>query len=83
MGLHGVNVDRVDQVSDGLKECLEQQKNGKSSVLEIMVSRHLGEPFRRDAMKLPKRHLEKYKGDIVLEESSTGQPTDMDKYSNL
>jgi hypothetical protein len=27
----------------------------------MMVTRELGDPFRRDALALPKRHLAKYK----------------------
>jgi sulfoacetaldehyde acetyltransferase len=30
-------------------------------VLEMMVTRELGDPFRRDALALPVRHLDKYK----------------------
>jgi sulfoacetaldehyde acetyltransferase len=30
-------------------------------VLEIMCTRELGDPFRRDALKRPVRLLEKYK----------------------
>jgi len=29
-------------------------------VLEMMVTRELGDPFRRDALALPTRHLAKY-----------------------
>jgi sulfoacetaldehyde acetyltransferase len=29
-------------------------------VLEMMVTRELGDPFRRDALSLPVRHLPKY-----------------------
>ena len=31
------------------------------TVVEIMVSRELGDPFRRDALKKPVRLLDKYK----------------------
>ncbi len=34
---------------------------GKPGVLEIMVSKTLADPFRRDALSKPIRHLEKYK----------------------
>lgn len=42
----------------------------------MMVTKELGDPFRRDAMKLPQRVLPKYKHTDRSEESSTGQPTD-------
>lgn len=59
MGLHGIRVNHADQVSDAFKGCLAANEKGKAAVLEVIVTRHLGEPFRRDAMKLPKRHLAK------------------------
>ena len=34
---------------------------GKTTVLEIMVTRELGDPFRRDALSKPVRLLDKYK----------------------
>jgi sulfoacetaldehyde acetyltransferase len=30
-------------------------------VLEMMVTKELGDPFRRDALSKPVRHLDKYK----------------------
>ena len=46
-------------------------------MIEVMVTKELGDPFRRDAMKLPVRHLEKYKGTVQTSESESGQPTDL------
>jgi hypothetical protein len=37
------------------------QKEGRMTVVELMCTRELGDPFRRDALELPKRLLEKYK----------------------
>ena len=37
------------------------QREGRTTVLEMMVTRELGDPFRRDALALPVRHLAKYK----------------------
>ena len=34
---------------------------GRPTVLELMVTQELGDPFRRDALKKPVRLLEKYK----------------------
>ena len=31
------------------------------TVIEMMVTKELGDPFRRDALSKPVRHLEKYK----------------------
>ncbi len=37
------------------------QKRGKTTVIEVMVTQELGDPFRRDALKYPQRVLDKYK----------------------
>jgi len=58
MGAQGVKVDAADQVGDALREATA---SGRPTVLEVMVSQELGEPFRRDALQHPKRLLEKYK----------------------
>ena len=34
---------------------------GKTCIIEIMCTRELGDPFRRDALAKPVRFLEKYK----------------------
>ena len=46
-------------------------------VIELMLTRELGEPFRRDAMKLPQRKLAKYSHTSMDAESATGQPIDL------
>jgi sulfoacetaldehyde acetyltransferase len=40
---------------------VKAQDEGKTTVLEMMVTRELGDPFRRDALALPTRHLAKYR----------------------
>ena len=35
--------------------------DGKTTVIEIMCTRELGDPFRRDALSQPVRLLDKYK----------------------
>lgn len=62
MGANGVRVDQLDQVGPALREACEAQKRGQTSVVEIMVTPELGDPFRRDALKKPVRYLDKYKG---------------------
>ena len=62
MGAEGVTVDTLDGVGTALKKAVDAQMNdGKTTVLEIMCTRELGDPFRRDALKKPVRLLEKYK----------------------
>jgi sulfoacetaldehyde acetyltransferase len=49
-------------VGPALKKAVDMQMNeGKTCILEIMCTRELGDPFRRDALSKPVRYLEKYK----------------------
>ncbi|CAE7267213.1 xsc [Symbiodinium microadriaticum] len=78
MGAEGIQVFEESEVESALRKAVDMQmKEGKTCVLEIMTSRELGDPFRRDAMKLPHRVLDKYSSTTRTEESSTGQPTDL------
>ncbi|MBA3623523.1 MAG: sulfoacetaldehyde acetyltransferase [Methylibium sp.] len=62
MGAEGVVVDKLEDVGPALKQAVEKQmKEGKTTVIEIMCTRELGDPFRRDALAKPVRLLEKYK----------------------
>ncbi|MBT3671558.1 MAG: sulfoacetaldehyde acetyltransferase [Porticoccaceae bacterium] len=62
MGAEGVIVDKLEDVGPALKKAIDQQMNeGKSTVIEVMCTRELGDPFRRDALSKPVRYLEKYK----------------------
>ena len=61
MGAEGVRVDQLSDVGPALRAAAAAQKEGRTTVLEMMVTRELGDPFRRDALALPVRHLAKYK----------------------
>ncbi len=61
MGAQGVTVDRLEDVGPALQRACEDQEKGKTTVLEVMCTRELGDPFRRDALKKPVRLLDKYK----------------------
>lgn len=62
MGAEGVTVDTLADVGPALKHAIDRQMNdGKTTVLEIMCTRELGDPFRRDALSKPVRHLAKYR----------------------
>lgn len=61
MGAEGVRVESLDQVGPALREACEAQRGGRTTVLEVMVTRELGDPFRRDALKKPTRYLPKYR----------------------
>ena len=62
MGAEGVVVDKLEDVGPAFTNAINLQMNdGKTTVLEIMCTRELGDPFRRDALSTPVRYLEKYK----------------------
>ncbi len=62
MGTEGIVVDKLEDVGPALKKAIDMQMNeGKTTVIEIMCTRELGDPFRRDALSKPVRHLSKYK----------------------
>jgi sulfoacetaldehyde acetyltransferase len=60
-GCEGVTVDRLADVGPALKAAAQAQCEGRTTVLEMMVTKELGDPFRRDALSKPVRLLEKYK----------------------
>ena len=61
MGAEGVAIDRLGDVGEALEKACDAQKDGKTTILEVMCTRELGDPFRRDALKKPVRLLDKYK----------------------
>ncbi len=62
MGAEAIVVDRLEDVGPALKKAVDMQMNAKKTcVIEIMCTRELGDPFRRDALSKPVRHLDKYK----------------------
>ncbi|UWR91725.1 sulfoacetaldehyde acetyltransferase [Phaeobacter inhibens] len=54
-GLNGVIARTMDELTSALAQAIEDQKNGKTTLIEAMINQELGEPFRRDAMKKPVR----------------------------
>ncbi|WP_435200054.1 sulfoacetaldehyde acetyltransferase [Janibacter sp. GS2] len=62
MGAEGVTVSELDEVGPALTAAIDAQMNeGRTTVIEIMCTRELGDPFRRDALSKPVRLLDKYK----------------------
>lgn len=62
MGAEGITVDRLEDVGPTLQKAIDMQMNeGKTTVIEIMCTQELGDPFRRDALSKPVRYLDKYK----------------------
>ena len=44
------------------EKAVAHQKKARPRCSRLMVTKELGDPFRRDALSVPVRHLEKYKG---------------------
>ena len=60
-GCEGVVVDKVGDVGAALQESVKRQSEGRTTVIEMMVTKELGDLFSRDALSKPVRHLQKYK----------------------
>jgi len=60
-GCDGVTVGRLADVGPALRAAAKAQADGRTTVLEMMVTKELGDPFRRDALSKPVRLLDKYK----------------------
>ena len=58
MGAKGIRIDSPDQVGDALRQATSSDR---CTVIEVMCTQELGDPFRRDALKKPQRLLDKYK----------------------
>jgi sulfoacetaldehyde acetyltransferase len=59
-GCEGVTVERLADVGPALRAAAQAQREHRTTVLELMVTQELGDPFRRDALTKPVRFLEKY-----------------------
>jgi sulfoacetaldehyde acetyltransferase len=60
-GCAGVTVERLADIAPALRAAAAAQTAGSTTVLEMMVTQELGDPFRRDALSKPVRHLAKYR----------------------
>ena len=61
MGAEAHRIENLGDVGEALDKACDAQKSGKTTILEMMVTRELGDPFRRDALKKPVRMLPKYR----------------------
>ena len=52
-GLKGVTVKTMEETTAAIKQSCEDQKQGITTFIEVILNQELGEPFRRDAMKKP------------------------------
>ncbi len=62
MGAEGIVVNKLEDVGSALVKAVDAQMNDrKTTIIEVMCTKELGDPFRRDALSKPVRFLEKYK----------------------
>ncbi|MFG1201628.1 sulfoacetaldehyde acetyltransferase [Xanthobacter aminoxidans] len=52
-GFKGVRVDTPESLREAIHTAAEEQKEGITTFIEVVLNQELGEPFRRDAMKKP------------------------------
>ena len=52
-GLNGLTARTMQELTQALTVALDDQANGRTTLIEAMINQELGEPFRRDAMKAP------------------------------
>jgi sulfoacetaldehyde acetyltransferase len=58
MGANGMTVEHVDEVGDALRGAV---RSNRPTVINLMLTQELGDPFRRDAFRQPRRLLAKYR----------------------
>jgi sulfoacetaldehyde acetyltransferase len=59
-GCDGVTVERLADIGPAVHAAAAAQSEGRTTVLEMLVTQELGDPFRRDALSKPVRYLSKY-----------------------
>ena len=52
-GLKGITVSSQADLTTVLQDACDAQKDGVTTLIEVILNQELGEPFRRDAMKKP------------------------------
>ncbi len=60
MGALGIKVDHPDQVGDAVKEAIASNRPCVINAIVQGGEEVLAEPFRRDALNMPVRYLDKY-----------------------
>lgn len=60
-GCRGVRVTTAEEVSAAVAEACAQQREGITTLVEVVVNQELGAPFRRDAMKDQRTLLPRYR----------------------
>ena len=67
--LKGVTVRTMEETTNAIKQSCENQKQGITTFIEVILNQELGEPFRRDAMKKPVKVAGIDKGDMKPQKS--------------
>lgn len=52
-GLQGVQARTMEDLTAALRQAIDDQMAGRTTLIEALINQELGEPFRRDAMKKP------------------------------
>ena len=60
-GCRGVRVETMEALTNAISESCELQASGTTTLVEVVVNKELGAPFRRDAMQDQKTMLPRYK----------------------
>ena len=60
-GLKGVRVDTMSALTDTLASACAAQRDGVTTLIEVVVNKELGAPFRRDAMQDQACLLDRYR----------------------
>ena len=68
-GLKGVSVKTMEETSKAIEKSCEDQKQGITTFIEVILNQELGEPFRRDAMKKPVKVAGIKKEDMVKQKN--------------
>ena len=59
----------MEETTKAIKQSCEDQKQGITTFIEVILNQELGEPFRRDAMKKPVKVAGINKGDMKPQKS--------------
>ncbi len=71
-GLKGVTVKTMEETTKTIKQSCEDQKQGITTFIEVILNQELGEPFRRDAMKKPVKIAGINKSDMKPQKTLNG-----------
>ena len=70
-GLKGVRVDGVADLSTAIRDACAAQSEGTTTLVEVVVNKELGAPFRRDAMQDQRCLLPRYR-DLTVKRPGNG-----------